>query len=355
MHVFAPEVTVPLLGEDGKVAMESPYKVARAPGGSGERGGLEGRGDGRKGGSSDRRRGVKGGVLASSCCGSWRTRPPLRRCPLILPHPALPLTPSPLPSPLPSGEIFRGLRESGMLAHMRRAGVRCLDVHAVEDNIMAKIADPTFMGEGGGGVGQGVSVPPRVCVGGGVRSALCLLPAALASNGHDPSCLHEPSCLLYPSGYSPHLPLPLPPAGYCHSINLDCAAKVVDPDSMQDTLYGLAMAAGVLEGEGEAAEGPVMDVLPGMVPATGQFYLAMRWVDKVGGGDCPDRGEALRIKRRGAPLEKFRWRVSLTRFTSPPFRLTRTFGATPSPCTACCQPQCPRGPRAPGWAATAPT
>ena len=36
VHVFAPDVTVPLLGEDGKVAMESPYKVARAPGGSGE-------------------------------------------------------------------------------------------------------------------------------------------------------------------------------------------------------------------------------------------------------------------------------------------------------------------------------
>ena len=53
---------------------------------------------------------------------------------------------------------------------------------------------------------------------------------------------------------------------------------------MQDTLYGLASAAGVLEGEGEAAEGPVMDVLPGMVPATGQYYLAMRWVDKVRGG-----------------------------------------------------------------------
>ena len=43
VHVFAPDVTVPLLGEDGKVAMESPYKVARAPGGSGE--GRRGRGE----------------------------------------------------------------------------------------------------------------------------------------------------------------------------------------------------------------------------------------------------------------------------------------------------------------------
>ena len=62
-------------------------------------------------------------------------------------HPSRSATLSPLPPPLPSGEVFRGLRESGMLAHMRRAGVRCLDVHAVEDNIMAKIADPTFLGE----------------------------------------------------------------------------------------------------------------------------------------------------------------------------------------------------------------
>ena len=45
--------------------------------------------------------------------------------------------------------MFRGLRESGMLAHMRRNGVRCLDVHAVEDNIMAKIADPIFLGKRG--------------------------------------------------------------------------------------------------------------------------------------------------------------------------------------------------------------
>lgn len=56
-------------------------------------------------------------------------------------------------SPHPPGEVFRGLRESGMLAHMRRNGVRCLDVHAVEDNIMAKIADPIFLGKRGHGVG----------------------------------------------------------------------------------------------------------------------------------------------------------------------------------------------------------
>ena len=130
MHVFAPDVTVPLLGEDGKVAMESPYKVARAPGGSGE-----GRGG----------RALLGYMLLLPFERSYsRMHPPSP--PTLLSSPPLP---SPhLPSlPLPSGEVFRGLRESGMLAHMRRAGVRCLDVHAVEDNIMAKIADPTFLGE----------------------------------------------------------------------------------------------------------------------------------------------------------------------------------------------------------------
>ena len=34
-----------------------------------------------------------------------------------------------------------------MLSHMKRSGVRCLDVHTFGDNIMAKIADPTFLGE----------------------------------------------------------------------------------------------------------------------------------------------------------------------------------------------------------------
>lgn len=87
-------------------------------------------------------------------------------------------------------------------------------MHTVEDNIMAKIADPTFL-------------------------------------------------------------------GYCHSIHLDCAAKVVDPDHFQTTMYGLASAAGVLTGDGEAEEGPVMDVLPGMVPAIGQYYLDIKWLQKV--------------------------------------------------------------------------
>jgi UDP-N-acetylglucosamine pyrophosphorylase len=30
---------------------------------------------------------------------------------------------------------------------MQRVGVKCVDVHAVDDNIMAKIADPTFIGK----------------------------------------------------------------------------------------------------------------------------------------------------------------------------------------------------------------
>lgn len=36
VHVFSPDLSVPLLNEEGKVALESPYKVARAPGGTGK-------------------------------------------------------------------------------------------------------------------------------------------------------------------------------------------------------------------------------------------------------------------------------------------------------------------------------
>ena len=57
----------------------------------------------------------------------------------------------------------------------------------------------------------------------------------------------------------------------------------------------------MLEGEGEAAEGPVMDVLPGMVPATGQYYLAMRWVDKVRQGE--PRSFPMRDEGRGSSYE----------------------------------------------------
>ena len=37
VHVFAPDLSVPLLTEDGKMAMETPFRVARTQGSSGER------------------------------------------------------------------------------------------------------------------------------------------------------------------------------------------------------------------------------------------------------------------------------------------------------------------------------
>ncbi|GAX80288.1 hypothetical protein CEUSTIGMA_g7726.t1 [Chlamydomonas eustigma] len=159
VHVFAPDLTVPLMGDDGKVLLETQFKVARGPGGS--------------------------------------------------------------------GEVFRGLRESGMLSHMQRVGVKCVDVHAVDDNIMAKIADPTFI-------------------------------------------------------------------GYCNSINLDCAAKVVDPESVPESMYGYPSAAGVLLGEGEVESGPVMDNIPGMVPAIGQYFFSMRWMKEV---DSSLKRNAMRLYR----------------------------------------------------------
>eukprot|EP00955_Chlamydomonas_euryale_P020412 216503-Chlamydomonas_euryale.AAC.1 len=47
------------------------------------------------------------------------------------------------------------------------------------------------------------------------------------------------------------------------------------------TTYGYAMAAGVLPGGGAAEDGPVMETLPGMMPAIGQYYFSMRWVSEV--------------------------------------------------------------------------
>ncbi len=45
-----------------------------------------------------------------------------------------------------AGDLFVALRRSGALRHMRRAGLRCLDVHTVEDNLVARVADPVFIG-----------------------------------------------------------------------------------------------------------------------------------------------------------------------------------------------------------------
>ncbi len=49
-------------------------------------------------------------------------------------------------SHVPAGEVFAALRASGALHHILRSGVRCLDVHTVEDNLLAKVADPVYLG-----------------------------------------------------------------------------------------------------------------------------------------------------------------------------------------------------------------
>ena len=121
--VFYPgDLSVPLLNEDGKIVMESPYKTAKVQGGS--------------------------------------------------------------------GEIFRALSQSSVASQLNRAGVRCIDCHAVDDNLLARACDPTFI-------------------------------------------------------------------GYCHSIGLDCAAKVVDPEAEQMTMYGYCHAAGVFKVDGEVSHEPL--------------------------------------------------------------------------------------------------
>lgn len=99
----------------------------------------------------------------------------------------------------------------------------------------------------------------------------------------------------------PPLPSPISPSGYCHSIGLDCAAKVIDPDAVQMTTYGYAHAAGVLPGGAHMDDGPVAERLPHMMPAIGQYYFSMPWVVQVcvwqarGGGAYggAEKGETL--------------------------------------------------------------
>lgn len=113
-----------------------------------------------------------------------------------------------------SGEIFRALSQSSITSKLNRMGIRSIDCHIADDNLLARTCDPTFI-------------------------------------------------------------------GYCHSIGLDCAAKVVDPDAEQMSMYGYCHAAGVLRSDGEVEIGPVSERMPSMVPCTGQYYLDMSWVNKV--------------------------------------------------------------------------
>ncbi len=111
---------------------------------------------------------------------------------------------------------------------------------------------------------------------------------------------------------------------------------------MQMTTYGYAMAAGVLPGGGTAEDGPVMERLPGMMPATGQYFFSMRWVNEVGlECECPPRMRrdakarvaskpGLREGGRPDPL-------------APPStaRWTLHWARTRSPCTASHRPGSP--------------
>lgn len=45
-----------------------------------------------------------------------------------------------------SGEVFATLKHSGALGHMKRTGVRHVEINAVDDNILARTADPMFIG-----------------------------------------------------------------------------------------------------------------------------------------------------------------------------------------------------------------
>ncbi len=45
-----------------------------------------------------------------------------------------------------AGDVFAALRASGALREMRARGVRLLEVHSLEDNLLARPADPVFLG-----------------------------------------------------------------------------------------------------------------------------------------------------------------------------------------------------------------
>jgi UDP-N-acetylglucosamine pyrophosphorylase len=49
-------------------------------------------------------------------------------------------------APVGSGEVFTALRSSGVLGRLRGLGVRHLEVHACEDNLLARPLDPALLG-----------------------------------------------------------------------------------------------------------------------------------------------------------------------------------------------------------------
>lgn len=84
---------------------------------------------------------------------AWRAKaaPAPQPSPSALPAPSNPLAPRSTPTALAmappgSGELLPELKRSGALAHLLRAGVRHVDVNAIDDNILWRPADPVFIG-----------------------------------------------------------------------------------------------------------------------------------------------------------------------------------------------------------------
>ncbi|GLI69408.1 hypothetical protein VaNZ11_014011 [Volvox africanus] len=72
-----------------------------------------------------------------------------------------------------SGEVFLALRRCGALSHMRRLGIRCLEVNAVEDNLLGRLLDPAFLGAC---AASAIDSAAKVAVPGVQTEGLCALP-----------------------------------------------------------------------------------------------------------------------------------------------------------------------------------
>lgn len=166
-----------------------------------------------------------------------------------------------------SGEVFLALRRSGALAHMRKVGVRCIEVETVEDNTIARPLDPAFLGACSAtaiDAAAKVAVPGVQTEGEQCWQLVCAVPARIrASAGGG---------LLRPENHVGPAYDKLVGAPHAHAHSRNCLHRT--GTSALPELYSRYL-------ELLGTSSPLLERLGDYVPAIGTYYFSMDFVKRV--------------------------------------------------------------------------
>jgi hypothetical protein len=94
-----------------------------------------------------------------------------------------------------SGEVFATLKKTAALGHMRRSGIRHVEINAVDDNVLWRPADPFFIGFA---ASSGIDAAAKVMDPADVAAAYAaaMSGGSSSSSGGNGAAQHDPQQLL---------------------------------------------------------------------------------------------------------------------------------------------------------------